>query len=94
MKQQVKRLELSGDTYEEFSFDKKCGKYLVKNFSENPIYVSFDNTVTDNEAIKIESGSFQVVIANEYLGGLDYYRTNKIYVKGTGEVEVQQLCFN
>lgn len=94
MKQQVKRLELTGTSYTEFSFDKNCGKFLVKNFSDNPIYVSFDNTVEDSEAIKIAGGSFQVVIANEYFGGSDYYRTNKIYVKGTGEVEVQQLCFN
>lgn len=94
MKQQVKRIELSGNTFEEFLFDKKCGKYLVKNFSESPIYVSFDDAVTDNEAIKINGDSFQVVIANDWLGGLDCYRTNKIYVKGSGEVEVQQLCFN
>lgn len=94
MKQQVKRLQLTGNTYEEFLFDKNCGKFLVKNFSNNPIYVSFDNSVQDDEAIKIAGGSFQVVIANEYFGVGDYYRTNKIYIKGTGEVEVQQLCFN
>ena len=94
MKQQVKRLELTGTTYEEFLFTKNCGKFLVKNFSNDPIYVSCDNSVQDSEAIKIAGGSFQIVIANEYFGGSDYYRTNKIYVKGTGEVEVQQLCFN
>lgn len=94
MKQKVKRLQLTGSTYEEFLFDTNCGKFLVKNFSNNPIYVSFDNSVQDDEAIKIAGGSFQVVIANEYFGSGDYYRTNKIYIKGTGEVEVQQLCFN
>lgn len=94
MKQQIKRITLSGSDFQTIEFDHSAGKYFVKNFSDGDIYVSFDENVTENEAIKIPANYYQIVIANEYFGSNNYYRSNKIYVKGTGEVEVQQLCFN
>ena len=90
---QVKRKTLDG-TITAFEFEDKCGKWLVKNFSESEIYVSTEADFVDEEAIKIPSLIGQEVITNEYLGGLDCYKVTTLYVKGTGEVEVQQLCHN
>lgn len=90
----VQRVTLSGSEFEEVEFNTICGRYLVKNFTEDDIYVSFDEDATTNTSIKIPAGYFQEVIANEYLGGLDAYKTTSIYIKGTGEVEVQQLCYH
>ncbi|MCQ2270978.1 MAG: hypothetical protein MJZ52_07120 [Bacteroidales bacterium] len=91
-KLQVKRITLDGSTTTiEFPFD--CGKYLIKNFSDADIYVSFDETFTHDNSVKIPAGYFQVVEGNEWLGG-EPFKTNEIYVEGTGEIEVQQLCFH
>lgn len=93
MKQQIQRVTLEGEITE-VAFDNLCGKYLIKNFSDEPIYVSFDEEFTEANSTKIAAGFYQVVIANEWLGGLDVYKTKSIYINGTGEVEVQQLCFH
>lgn len=90
----VKRVTLTGSDFEEVEFDKLCGRYLVKNFAEDDIYVSFDEDATEDTSVKIPAGYFQEVIANEHLGGLDAYKTSSIYIEGTGEVEVQQLCYH
>lgn len=94
-KMQVKRITLTDSTtFEEIEFENICGRYIVKNFTSGDIYVSFDEDATEDDSIKIPSGYFQEVIANEYLGGLDLYKTTSIYVKGAGEIEVQQLCYH
>ena len=93
MKQQVKRVTLTGEVAE-IEFVKLCGKYMVKNFSSSDIYVSFDETFTEENSVKIPAGYYQVVIANEWLGGIDVFKTSSIYIQGTGEVEVQQLCYH
>lgn len=89
----IKRLTLTGETTE-VSFTTFCGDWLVKNFSDNDVYVSFDENLDEDEAVKIPSGYGQKVVDNKFLGGLDHFEHNAIYVKGTGEVEVQQLCFH
>ena len=94
MKQQIERVTLTGTDFEEIEFTHICGKYMVKNFSDGDIYVSFDEDATEDNSVKIPAGYYQVVIANEYRGGLDIYKTKTIYIKGTGEVEVQQLCYH
>lgn len=93
MKQQVKRVNLSGGITK-VSFDHVCGDYLVKNFSDNDVYVSFENNTADNEAIKIPAKCYQVVVIDYWLGGHECYKSKDIYIKGTGEVEVQQLCWH
>ena len=93
MKQQVKRVNLSGGI-KKVSFDYVCGEYLVKNFSDNDVYVSFENNTSDNEAIKIPSKCYQVVVIDCWLGGHECYKSKDIYIKGSGEVEVQQLCWH
>lgn len=94
MKEQVKRVTLAGSTFEEVAFDTICGKYLVKNFTNGDIYVSFASDATTNNAIKIPKDYAQICIANEFVAKSDAFKSTKIYIKGTGEVEVQQLCFH
>lgn len=94
MKQQIKRVTLIDGETNEIEFEKLCGKYIVKNFTDGDIYVSFDEDFTEDNSVKIPAGFYQVVIANEYLGGLEIYKTKSIYIQGSGEVEVQQLCFH
>ena len=90
---QVKRITLTGAT-KEVAFDTLCGKWLVKNFTSGSIYVSYDANLVEANAIKIASGYGQVIVNNEYRDWDDKTKSNKIYIKGTGEVEVQQLCYH
>jgi len=93
-KLQVKRITLTDDSaFTEIEFDFVCGKYMIKNFSDNDLFVSFDQDATDDDSIKIPAGYYQECIANEWLGG-EPFKTSNIYVKGSGEIEVQQLCFH
>lgn len=91
MKQKVIRKTLSGSGFNAVTFADKSRFYLVKNFSSSDILVSFDNTATDEECFKIKSGNAESVAVN--FGGVDKeeYYTNTLYIKGSGEVEVQQL---
>lgn len=89
MAQQVKRVELEG-SITQVIFPNQCGRYLVKNFSDGDIYVSFEESVELNTSIKITAGMAQVCIINER-NGSGQEKANCIYISGTGEVEVQQL---
>lgn len=93
MKQRVQRVNLKAEITQ-VHFNELCGEYLVKNFSDGDIYVSFESNVSDNQSIKIPSKSYQICVVNCYLGGLDYYKSKDIFMKGHGEVEVQQLCWH
>lgn len=86
VEQVVKRVTLTGSV-KIVEFVNSSPKYLIKNFSEGDIYVSFYAPFTNNEAIKIASKFGQEVVANERFNPA----TNVIYINGTGEVEVQQL---
>ena len=91
----VKRVTLTSGVVSEVTFEGSfCGKWLVKNFSSGDIYASFDEDFTENNAIKIGSECGQVVIDNEYLGGLQVFKHDTIYLSGEGEIEVQQLCYH
>lgn len=89
-KMKVKRITLNGSKTA-ITFDTKCSKWLIKNFSADFIYAAYDENATLEESAKIASNYGQVVLENEYLGG-DAHLTDTIYVTGTGEIEVQQLC--
>lgn len=92
----LKRITLTGTTTK-VEFKEVCGKWLVKNFTDADIYVSFeagsDGELVEANAVKIKSNYGQIVIGNEELQYTNLFKTNAIYIKGTGEVEVQQLCF-
>lgn len=90
MKQAVIRKTLTG-VWTEFAFNMKSSSFFVKNFSDSDIYVSFENNEPEASAFKIKSNIGEEV-AIAYNGINDKsFAVDKIYVKGTGEVEVQAL---
>lgn len=92
MKIQLKRPILNGEPTA-IEFKHSCEKWLVKNFTDGDIYVAFENSSAFEEsAIKIASGCGQVCFVNEHSSYSEDV-SNIIYIKGTGEVEVQQLCY-
>lgn len=87
----VKQVELNGLTKVEFT-TKSC-EWLVKNFTDGDIYVSFDKDAPQDEWIKIQSGMGQVVVENTVVKDFINFTYKAIYVNGTGTIEVQQLCY-
>ena len=83
MKNNAIRKTLTGE-YAEFKFDKQTSNYFVKNFTNSFVLATFDENKVDADAFKIPAQIGEEV-------ELPFGRANKIYVKGTGEVEVQQL---
>lgn len=85
----VVRHTLEG-TSTEFEFTNKACKFLVKNFTSGDILVNYEAITNDNQdtSIKIPKQTAQVIFTDEKYPT----KTNKIYVLGTGEVEVQMLC--
>lgn len=90
--QRVKRVQLAGGVLA-VEFETYGGQYLVKNFSDGDIYVSFEEGVSEDTSIKISSGYAQVCIINERDGLNGQAKAKTLYIKGMGEVEVQQLWF-
>mgnify|MGYP007133719522 CR=1 FL=1 len=86
----VQRKTLTGDSTA-FTFDVVGQRFLVKNLSEGDCLVNFEPITDDNEdsSIKIPKDIGQIVLSNEY----DGQGTNTIYVKGTGDVEVQVVLW-
>ncbi len=93
MELSLKRITLTG-AITPVTFNHKCGKWLVKNFSSADIYVSFESNLVESKAVRIASGHGQAIVINEYYDWNDDLKSNTIYIKGTGEVEVQQLCYH
>lgn len=89
MKINVQRVFLGGTTTK-ITFERNCNRYLVKNFSNDDIYVSFDEEFTNDTSIRIPSKFFQEVVGGKGKYG-EITRVNAIYIKGSGEVEVQQI---
>lgn len=92
MSQKVQRVQLTGGI-SSLEFSDWSGQYLVKNFSGGDIYISFEPTVSENNSIRILNGFAQLCVINERDGMAGQAKANKVYIKGTGEVEVQQLWF-
>lgn len=90
---QLKRINLTGEITE-ITFEYQSGKYLVKNFSNRDIFVSFEKQFDETKAIKIASGNGQVCFITEIYSQKDQAETKTLYIKGTGEIEVQQLWFH
>lgn len=91
MKQVSLRKTLAGG-WEAFTFAKPNRYFFVKNFSDAAILVSFDASVSDAEAIKINAGmGEEVAITWSERTAFPFAQTDVIYVKGSGEVEVQAL---
>lgn len=92
MKMNIKRVTLSGSVTK-VEFDNLCRKWLVKNTTDSDIFVSFDENFKEDEAVKIASNFGQNVYVNDEPVFRDTCYTRAIYIKGTGEVEVQQICY-
>ena len=90
MKQAVLRKTLTGG-WTEFKFPQQSRFFFVKNFTEGDVLVSFANGDAESESVKIQSNMGEEG-AISFCGTdkSDFY-TDTIYVKGTGEVEVQAL---
>lgn len=88
MKQKVLRQTLSG-SFTPFTFDVASCSFFVKNFSDDDAYVSLENDTPDAECWKIPSMMAEEVYYNKNIG----YYPKTIYVKATGEVEVEALEF-
>lgn len=107
MKQQVQRKTLTG-AWEAFEFPYKARRFFVKNYSENPVYVSFEDNTDESYSFKIMAGvGEEVAISmvdiqnNPNRKKFSYdteakeaFFSDTIYVKGTGEVEVQEVDFD
>ena len=88
----VQRKTLAGSSTA-FTFDSPGLKFLVKNLSdENAMLVNFEDVTDDNAAasVKIPPMTAQVILTNE---GAPEIRYDTIYVKGTGDVEVQEILW-
>lgn len=90
IKQKVIRKTLTGD-WEPFTFDVRSKSFFVKNFSDAEIYVSFVSSDVENESIKILSNMGEIVYINAGYALNGAYFVDTIYVKGTGEVEVEAI---
>ena len=91
--QRVKRVALTGEAMTVTFSGSFSGQYLVKNFSQGDIYVSFGLPIDTQTSIKIPTMCGQRCVINENGGANGQVKVNSIYIQGSGEVEVQQLWF-
>lgn len=91
MKQKVVRKTLNG-RFTAFTFDVKARAFFVKNFTDDAIFVSFVNDNTESGSFKIASGTAEELYISSGIAKTEHY-TDTIYVKGTGEVEVEATDF-
>ena len=90
------RKSITANTAEKFEFDVEGFEFLVKNFNEFDIYVSFKNTTDTSKMIKIPAKCAQVCIRNKPASPLSVGNSSDevyIYATESGEVEVQCLKF-
>ena len=89
----VKRATLSTNECKEFKFteQKNIQQFLVTNLSNAGMYADFE-TITDSstQGVLIPAGGYRIVT---YSIRDHAFETDKIYVKGTGLVEVQPVDF-
>ncbi|MBR3209520.1 MAG: hypothetical protein IKF82_04550 [Bacilli bacterium] len=86
----VKRVNLTGN-WEEIKFNQKTKNYFIKNFSDADIFVSFEENDSEDTSFKIKSGIGEQVAYDQSFIKKPESITDTIYIKGTGEVEVQQM---
>ena len=86
----VKRVTLTGD-WKPVTFKGQARYFFVKNFSDNDIYVSFEENDSEASSYKIEKGVAEELSPTYKYIGRSEYNVSTVYVKGTGEVEVQAL---
>ena len=90
MKQAVQRKTLDG-SWTPFTFGSASVRFFVKNFSNGAIFVSFKNNDSEAESVKIMSMMAENVAVCFNGNNYPEARVDTIYVKGSGEVEVQAI---
>lgn len=90
LKQKVIRKTLTGG-WEPFTFDVKSKSFCVKNFTNAPIYVSFIDGDSLDESIKIREYMAEICYITSLYNLAGSFFRDTIYVKGTGEVEVEAI---
>ena len=90
LKQKVIRKTLTGN-WEAFTFDVRSKSFCVKNFTDAPIFVSFVDDDEESESIKIREYMAEVCYMTSLYDLAGSFFVNTIYVKGTGEVEVEAI---
>lgn len=85
----IKRVNLTGN-WEAVTFSNMSKSYFIKNFSEDPIYVSFQQGDTEDTSCKINSNMAEQLDCVITSPSPKFY-SDTIYIKGTGEVEIEQL---
>ena len=86
----VKRVNLTGN-WKEIKFDQKTKNYFIKNYSDGDIFVSFEENDSEDTSFKIKAGlGEELAISQSYLNKPEH-KTDTIYIKGTGEVEIEQM---
>lgn len=90
MKQAVQRKTLAGN-WTPFTFSHNCAHFLVKNFSNGVCYVSFEDGDDEAESIKIMSLMAETVAVCFNGDNNPEFTVSTIYVKGSGEIEVEAL---
>lgn len=77
----------------EFDFGNvKSERFLVVNFSQGNMFASFDEDLDESKSAKIAAGMGRIILDSaRTIGGIEQYRHSKVYVKGTGECEVQAI---
>ena len=86
----VVRQTLAGESTS-FQFDIKGHQFLVKNLSSEDCLVNYEpiNSGNEGNSIKILAGSAQLVFDREW----NPHDTDTLYIKGTGEIEVQVVAW-
>lgn len=90
---QLLRKKVSANTITEFKFDVNAYDFLVKNLTDDYIYICF-NEFNENQNIKIPSYKSQVITMNTNHTN-SKYATNILSIKSNieGEVEIQCLTY-
>lgn len=86
----VKRVTLAGD-WTKITFNGEARYFFVKNYSSYNVFVSFEENDREATSYKIASGMAEEVAPTFKYKGRTDYNVSDIYIKGTGEVEVQAL---
>jgi hypothetical protein len=92
----LKRITFAGgDDTQEVEMPTQCIKVLVKNFTDNDIFVGIGGVADVNmdNMVAIKSNCYQIVLINENPDCYHYFRTLTINGQGSGIVECMQLLF-
>lgn len=85
----LRRVVLAGGE-QAVTFEERSANFIVKNFSESDVYVSFTTPLDANSAIRLAPGYGQICSYNQ-MPGENAHSFDTLYLLGEGEVEVQAV---